>query len=164
GVTFPECEPLWTKVPKLLGLLDDRKMSKSLGNHLPMPTMCDADQLWAKLKPAITDPARVTKKDPGNPDVCNIFTLHKFFSDEATQAEMRAGCTTAAIGCIDCKKRLFAGLAADLGRIQARAAALRANPGQVDEILSAGAARARVMARDTMATVRARLGLGAPLA
>jgi tryptophanyl-tRNA synthetase len=161
GDTFAEPQALLSTTPKILGLDGQAKMSKSLGNTI---SLREADaQVWDKLRTAATDPARVRRTDPGNPDVCNIFTLHKFFSDDATQAEMRAGCTTAAIGCIDCKKRLFEGLKADLGRIQARAAALRAAPGQVDAILAAGAARARVMARETLNTVRARLGLG-PLA
>ena len=98
------------------------------------------------------------RTDPGDPDKCNIYTLHKFFSTTERQAEVRDGCTTAGIGCIDCKKWLFEGLKADLDRIRARREALLADPGCVDRVLAEGAARARAVARETMTRVRERLG------
>ncbi|HEX3694178.1 MAG TPA: tryptophan--tRNA ligase [Polyangia bacterium] len=162
GDTFAEPQALFSTTPKILGLDGQAKMSKSLGNTI---SLREADaQIWDKLRTAATDPARVRRTDPGDPDKCNVFTLHKFFSDAAQQEVVRVGCTTAGIGCIDCKKMLFAGIKDDIGRIQARAAELRAKSGQVDEILAAGAARARVLAKDTIAVVRDRLGLGAPAA
>jgi tryptophanyl-tRNA synthetase len=109
---------------------------------------------------AATDPARVRRTDPGNPDVCNIFTLHKFFSTPERQAEVRVGCTTAGIGCIDCKKWLLEGLQADLSRIEARRQALLAQPDKIDLILTEGARRARTVARETITKVNERLGLG----
>jgi tryptophanyl-tRNA synthetase len=121
------------------------------------------EQVTKKIRTMQTDPARVRRSDPGNPDVCNIFTLHKFFSSAERQAEVRVGCTTAGIGCIDCKKMLFEGLKADLERIAARAAELTATPEKVDEILAIGASRARAVARATMARVRERLGLTTPI-
>jgi tryptophanyl-tRNA synthetase len=159
GDTFAEPQPLFSTTPKLLGLDGKAKMSKSLGNTISLREPDSA--IWDKLRTAATDPARVRRSDPGNPDVCNIFTLHKFFSSAETQAEVRAGCTTAGIGCIDCKKMLFEGLKSDLARIRQRADELRADPGRVDEILAAGAARAREVARATMKRVRERLGLTA---
>jgi len=93
--------------------------------------------------------------------VCNVYTLHRFFSTEERQAEVRTGCTTAGIGCIDCKKWLFAGLEQDLAAIRGRAEALERDPAEIDRILAEGAARARARARATIATVRARLGLPA---
>jgi len=162
GDTFAEPQPLFSTTPKLLGLDGKAKMSKSLGNTIGLREPDAA--VWDKLRTAATDPARVRRSDPGNPDVCNIFTLHKFFSGAERQAEVRAGCTSAGIGCIDCKKLLFEGLKADLGRIQARAAELRANPGRVDEILAAGTERAQAVARATMERVRERLGLVPPAA
>jgi len=111
-----------------------------------------------------TDPARVKRTDPGTPEKCNIFTLHKFFSDEARQADVHRGCTSAGIGCIDCKKMLFEGVKVDLARIRARAEALRAEPERVDAILARGAAQARQVAVETMKRVRARLGLGGAVA
>jgi tryptophanyl-tRNA synthetase len=160
GDTFVEPQPLFSTTPKLLGLDGKAKMSKSLGNTISLREPEKA--IWDKLRTAATDPARVRRTDPGNPDVCNIFTLHKFFSNGERQAEVRTGCTTAGIGCIDCKKLLLEGLKDDLARIAARAQELRSDPGRIDAILAAGAARAREVARATMDRVRDRLGL-APL-
>jgi tryptophanyl-tRNA synthetase len=158
GQTFEEPQPLFSSTPKILGLDGQAKMSKSLGNTISLREPEAA--VWEKLRTAATDPARVRRTDPGNPDVCNIFTLHKFFSTEQRQAEVRAGCTTAGIGCIDCKKWLLEGLKADLARINQRREALLARPERIDEILTEGARRARVVARETIARVYARLGLG----
>jgi tryptophanyl-tRNA synthetase len=158
GPTFEEPQPLFSSTPKILGLDGQAKMSKSLGNTISLREPDAA--IWEKLRTAATDPARVRRTDPGNPDVCNIFTLHRFFSSAERQAEVRVGCTTAGIGCIDCKKWLFEGIKADLSRIRARREELMAQPEVIDVILADGAARARVVARETMARVRARLGLG----
>jgi tryptophanyl-tRNA synthetase len=158
GPTFEEPQPLFSSTPKILGLDGQAKMSKSLGNTISLREAEPA--MWEKLRTAATDPARVRRSDPGNPDVCNIFTLHKFFSSAERQAEVRVGCTTAGIGCIDCKKWLLEGIKVDLGRIQARRAELIAKEGAIEEILRDGAARARAVARETMARVYARLGLG----
>ena len=159
GDTLREPQPLFSTTPKILGLDGQKKMSKSLGNTIGLGE--PEAQIWEKLRVAATDPARVRRTDPGNPDVCNVFTLHKFFSSPETQAAVRVGCTTAGIGCIDCKKMLFEGIKADLGRIRERADELRAQPERVDEILAAGAAAARKVARETMTRVRDRLGLWA---
>jgi tryptophanyl-tRNA synthetase len=158
GQTFAEPQPLFSSTPKILGLDGQSKMSKSVGNTISLREPEAA--VWEKLRTAATDPARVRRTDPGNPDVCNIFTLHKFFSNEQRQAEVRAGCTTAGIGCIDCKKWLLEGLKADFARINQRREALLARPERIDEILTEGARRARVVARETIARVYARLGLG----
>jgi tryptophanyl-tRNA synthetase len=160
GDTFAEPQPLFSTTPKLLGLDGKAKMSKSLGNTISLREPEKA--IWDKLRTAATDPARARRTDPGNPDVCNIFTLHKFFSSAQRQDEVRTGCTTAGIGCIDCKKLLLEGLQVDLAQISARAEQLRAQPGRIDEILAAGAVRAREIARATLARVRDRLGLPAP--
>ncbi len=157
GETFVEPQPLFSTTPKILGLDGQAKMSKSLGNTIGLGEPEPA--IWDKLRTAATDPARVKRTDPGTPEKCNVYTLHRFFSDEARQAEVRVGCTTAGIGCIDCKKLLFEGIKADLARIRVRREALRAEPEKVDAILAAGAARARAVAGETMARVRARLGL-----
>jgi tryptophanyl-tRNA synthetase len=157
GETFVEPQALFSTTPKILGLDGQAKMSKSLGNTIALGEPEAA--IWDKLRTAATDPARVKRTDPGTPEKCNVFTLHKFFSDEARQAEVHKGCTTAGIGCIDCKKMLFEGLKVDLARIRARREALRAEPDKVDAILATGAARARAVAAETMARVRTRLGL-----
>ncbi len=157
GETFIEPQPLFSSTPKILGLDGQTKMSKSVGNTI---SLSDPEPvIWDKLRTAATDPARVKRTDPGTPEKCNIFTLHKFFSDTERQAAVHAGCTSAGIGCIDCKKMLFEGVRADLGQIRVRAEALRADPARVDDILARGAAAARKVAGETMARVRARLGL-----
>jgi tryptophanyl-tRNA synthetase len=160
GQTFAEPEALYSSTPKILGLDGQAKMSKSLGNTISLRENDEA--AWGKLRTAATDPARVRRTDPGDPDKCNIFTLHKFFSSAERQAEVRAGCTTAGIGCIDCKKWLFEGIKADLDRIRARREELLATPQAVDTILAEGARRARVVAKDTMARVRQCLGIAGP--
>jgi tryptophanyl-tRNA synthetase len=159
GDTFAEPQPLFSTTPKLLGLDGQSKMSKSKGNTIGLREPEKA--IWDKLRTAATDPARVRRTDPGNPDVCNIFTLHKFFSSAERQAEVRVGCTTAGIGCIDCKKMLFEGMKTELANIRERADALRADPARVDAILARGAAEARKVAGETMKRVRERLGLHA---
>jgi tryptophanyl-tRNA synthetase len=160
GPTFQEPQALYSSTPKILGLDGQAKMSKSLGNTI---SLREADPaIWEKLRTAATDPARVRRTDPGNPDVCNIFTLHRFFSPPERQEEVRAGCTTAGIGCIDCKKWLFEGIKGDLARIRTRREELTARPEAIDEILVEGARRARSVAHETILEVRARLGVGRP--
>ncbi|HVV48415.1 MAG TPA: tryptophan--tRNA ligase [Polyangia bacterium] len=162
GETFAEPQPLFSTTPKILGLDGQAKMSKSLGNTIALAEPEAA--VWDKLRVAATDPARVKRSDPGTPEKCNIYTLHKFFSDAERQALVHTGCSTAGIGCIDCKKMLFEGVKADLAQIRARADALRADPARVDAILARGAAEARKVAGATMARVRERLGLYTPRA
>jgi tryptophanyl-tRNA synthetase len=158
GETFAEPQPLLSSTPKILGLDGQAKMSKSLGNTISLGE--PEKVIWDKLRTAATDPKRVKRTDPGDPNVCNIYTLHKFFSDDARQAAVREGCTTAGIGCIDCKKWLFEGVSRDLAAIAARGAELRKDPSRVDQILAEGAARARLVAQRTMVRVRERLGIG----
>ena len=111
------------------------------------------------IRTAVTDPARVRRDDPGNPDVCNVFSLHGFFTSEEERTEIAGLCRTAGIGCVDCKKRLTANMAAQLAPIQERAAELRAHPERVREILHEGARRARAMASVTLGEVYERMGL-----
>jgi len=120
---FPEPEPLLSKVPKLLGLDGQAKMSKSIGNTLALSAT--DKQIRKGLASAVTDPARVTREDPGNPDVCNVNTLHTFFSDQPTLDWVRQGCTTAGIGCVDCKTWLADNIITHLGPYRARRAELQ---------------------------------------
>jgi tryptophanyl-tRNA synthetase len=161
GDTFQEPQPMLSSTPRILGLDGQAKMSKSLGNTISLREPEAA--VWDKLRTSATDPARVRRTDPGDPEKCNVYTLHRFFSDDARQAEVRAGCTSAGIGCIDCKKLLMQGLKADLDRIAAHRQTLLAAPDSIDRILAEGAARARAVARATIARVRERMGL-APVA
>jgi tryptophanyl-tRNA synthetase len=157
GELFPEPKPLLTHTPKILGLDGQAKMSKSLGNTLLLGEPDEA--IRKKLATAATDPKRVRRKDPGNPDDCNIGTLHKFFSDAPTLEWVYQGCTTAGIGCLECKSALADRMIAHLAPIRARKEELTASPGRVEEILREGARRARAVAGATMAEVRDRIGL-----
>jgi tryptophanyl-tRNA synthetase len=159
GKTFPECEPMLTNLPKLPGLDGKAKMSKSLNNHIPLTVFGNDKALWKLLGPAVTDPARVTREDPGNPDICNIFTMHKELSPPEDQAWSRHGCTTAGIGCVDCKKKLQENMNKHFAGYIEKRKELLAKPKHVSEVLEAGAAKAREIAKRTMDDVRGKLGL-----
>ena len=157
GETFPEPKAIMSPAPKILGLDGSAKMSKSLGNTINLRE--SPDEIWQKLRPAVTDPARVKRTDPGNPDVCNIFTLHKLFSTPDVIEWAAQGCRSAGIGCIDCKKKLHEGMVRELGPIRERAIDLAAHPDDVWDVLRDGARRAGDMARATMEEVRRRVGV-----
>lgn len=157
GEVFPEPGALLSSTPKILGLDGAAKMSKSIGNTIALGESDDV--IRAKLKTAATDPARQKRTDPGNPDVCNVHTLHSFFSGPEDLAWVREGCTTAGIGCIQCKGKLADNVIAHLAPIRARKAELMADPARVEAILAEGAAKARAIARATLAEVKAKLGL-----
>ncbi len=162
GKTFPECEPLLTNLPKLVGLDGKAKMSKSLGNHIPL-TVFGAETekpLKKLLAKAVTDERRINREDPGDPDQCpTIGTMHREISSPEDNAWVREGCTTAAIGCVDCKTKLADNLKAHFADYARRRAELIANPQRVSAVLEQGAARARELAAKTMADVHKRLGL-----
>lgn len=157
GKLFPEPEALLSSTPKVLGLDGKAKMSKSLGNTIALSAT--DKQIRKALARAATDPARVTREDPGDPDKCNIFTLHRAFSDGERQAWVRLGCTTAGIGCVDCKGALADSIIEHLRDYRERRAELRAHPERVHEILRTGAEKARTIAQRTMEEVRSKLGL-----
>ncbi|MBI2408085.1 MAG: tryptophan--tRNA ligase [Gemmatimonadetes bacterium] len=155
---FPEPKPKLTPTRRIVGLDGNAKMSKSLNNTIGL--LESPDDMWAKLRPAVTDPARVKKTDPGNPDKCPvIFELHKAFSPPDVVAEVDANCRGAKWGCIDCKKVLFEHMNAELTPIRTRAQALAEQPALVDDALNAGAEKARVIARQTIAHVKEQMGL-----
>lgn len=155
---FPEPQPRLTPMRRIVGLDGQAKMSKSLGNTIGITESPEA--IWEKLRPAVTDPARQKKSDPGEPEKCPvIYQLHRAFSPASTVAEVEQKCRGAGWGCVDCKKVLHANMVAELAPIRERAAALGANPGEVDAILAAGAAKARTMARTTIHDVKVRMGL-----
>ena len=157
GEVFPEPKPLLTETPKIIGLDGEAKMSKSIGNTI---TLGEPEAVVRKkLSVAVTDPARKRRSDPGNPDVCNIHTLHTIFSSAERVAQVRAGCTSAGIGCIECKGWLADNVVAAMAPIQARRRELEARPDEVRDALQAGARACREMARETMAIVRDKLGL-----
>jgi len=153
---FPEPQSLLTAARRIVGLDGQAKMSKSLGNTIGI--LETPEEIWQKLRPAVTDPARVTKKDPGNPEICNVYALHKHFSPAGTVVEVARKCRGAEWGCIDCKRVLADNMVATLAPIRERAEALRADEAGVRAILADGANRARVEARRTLAEVKARMG------
>lgn len=153
---LPEPQVLLTPSPKLPGT-DGRKMSKSYGNTI---LLSDPEpDIRAKLKPMVTDPARIRRKDPGNPDKCPVGDLHKIFSSPETMAKVYEGCTTAAIGCIECKTWAADAIVAHLAPIQERRRHFEAQPELVTEIFAAGAQRATARAEQTMQEVRTAMGL-----
>jgi len=154
---FPEPKPLLTPARRIMGLDGQGKMSKSLGNTVGLLEAPDA--IWEKLRPAVTDPARVRRTDPGTPEVCNIYHLHKAFSDAATVGHVAVQCRSAGWGCIDCKKVLLESMLRELDPIRERARDLQAHPERIAEILVAGADRCRAMARETMTAVKTMMGL-----
>jgi tryptophanyl-tRNA synthetase len=156
---FPEPQPVLTPTRRIMGLDGQAKMSKSMNNTIGL--LEQPESIWAKLRPAVTDPKRIKKTDPGTPEVCNIYHVHKAFSPSATVEHVAVQCSTAGWGCIDCKKVLFESMEAELTPIRRRAEALRADPSRVDDALADGAARCRELARSTMREVRDRMGFDA---
>ncbi len=146
-----------TEYPKVLGTDGQRKMSKSENNHIELAlTAAETVQV---VRGMVTDPARVRRTDAGNPDVCNVFALHKTFSAPEAVQEINAGCRSAAIGCVDCKQRLADSMNNGLAGLRERRAALAARPDDVWDVLRDGAQRARALAAATMDEVRAAIGL-----
>ncbi|MDT8436958.1 MAG: tryptophan--tRNA ligase [Gemmatimonadota bacterium] len=160
GEFFPEPQPLIGGGRRVLGLDGVAKMSKSQDNTIPL--LAGPEELWQVVRTAVTDPARVRRDDPGNPHVCNVFALHEHFTDAAGRDEIEVRCQTATLGCVDCKRRLAEGIAARLAPVRERAAALRADPDRVRDILHDGARRARAIAGPILAEAFDRMGLGAP--
>jgi len=154
---FPEPQPILTEAKRITGLDGQAKMSKSLGNTIGL--LDSPETIWQKLRPAKTDPARVTRHDPGNPEVCNIYHLHKYFSPPETVALVAENCSGAKWGCLDCKRVLADNMIAALAPIRERALELQHKPDQVDQILADGASAARRIAMETLREVRDRMGL-----
>lgn len=154
---FPEPRALVGDAKRIMGLDGQAKMSKSIGNTIGI--LEEPEAIWQRLRPALTDPARVTRNDPGTPEICNIYQLHRHFSRPTTIEDVARQCRTAGWGCLDCKRVLADNIAKVFEPIRQRAAELRAHPERVREILAAGADRARVVARETMTAVRERMGL-----
>ena len=152
GSVFPEPQAKTTRFPRVPGT-DGRKMSKSYGNAIGLSD--PIEETRHRILRMVTDPARKTRKDPGNPDVCPVYDLHKAFSSRETQERVNVECRRAGIGCIDCKTYLLEHLAPVLLPIQERRTRLLQDRGRVRDILADGARRAQAEARKTMELVRA---------
>lgn len=153
---FPEPQPILTEAKRITGLDGQAKMSKSLGNTIGL--LDSPEEIWQKLRPAKTDPARVTRKDPGNPEICNIYHLHKYFSPAETVGLVAENCRGANWGCLDCKRVLADNMIATLMPIRERALRLKEDPDRVAQILGDGARSARRIAAETLRDVRDRMG------
>lgn len=156
GEVFPEPQPLLTAAPKILGT-DGRKMSKSYGNTIDLGESAESTQ--KKIMGMVTDPARKRRQDPGNPDVCGVFYLHKVTSDAETVAWVDQNCRTAGIGCVDCKKKLLERLLPQQEEMRARREALLAKPKDLDDLVQLGNEKARAAAEANMVQVRAAMKL-----
>jgi tryptophanyl-tRNA synthetase len=153
---FPEPDAKLTEIPKVPGT-DGRKMSKSYGNAILLSD--PPEEIARKVKPMVTDPARRRRSDPGNPEICPVFDLHKIFTPAAEREACATGCRTAGIGCLDCKDVLLAHLQPALGGIRERRQQFAEKPDLIVQILEQGSRRARAVAQRTMAEVRAAVGL-----
>ena len=151
GDVFPEPDAKLTEIPKVPGT-DGRKMSKSYGNVIELAD--PPEVIRQKVRPMMTDPARKRRSDPGNPDVCPVFDLHKIFTPPADREYCATGCRTAAIGCLDCKEVLLKHMIPPLDKIRARRQTFAEKPQAIKEILHEGSRRARTIAEQTMAEVR----------
>jgi len=154
GDVFPEPEAILTPTPKILGL-DRRKMSKSYNNAIYLSD--PPDEIARKVAQMITDPNRMRRKDPGNPDICNVFTFHKLYSGEAVAADVDPKCRKAEIGCVACKKLMAEHLITAMAPLYERRRYYEAHPEMVEAVIQDGSAKARKVARDTMTAVRCAL-------
>jgi tryptophanyl-tRNA synthetase len=148
---LPEPQVLLTATPKVPGL-DGRKMSKSYGNTIGLRE--DPDSVAQKLRTMQTDPARVRRTDPGDPDKCPVFDLHRVYSDEATRSWVTEGCRSAGIGCLECKQPLIEKVVEEIGTFRRRAQEFEDSPELVRSIVAEGAEKARAAARETLDEVR----------
>jgi tryptophanyl-tRNA synthetase len=157
GETFPEPKAKLTSFPLIPGLDGKGKMSKEIETSV-IEIAHTAEETRQRIMNAVTDPARRYRHDPGHPEVCNIFTLHKYFT-ESQVANIEKQCRAAEIGCVDCKKLLAKNMNEMLSPVRERRAEFAAKPEYIREVLADGATRARVIARETMKEVRQKMGL-----
>ncbi len=151
GKVFPEPQPLLAETPKILGI-DGRKMSKSFGNAIYINE--DPKELEKKVKVMFTDPQRKRRNDPGRPEICNVFTLHKYYTDTEKVKEIEEECRKAGIGCVDCKKILYENLSKGLEPIRVKMEEYLSHRDDLISIIEEGCKRARVEAETVMEEVR----------
>jgi tryptophanyl-tRNA synthetase len=156
GPVLVEPEAKLASIPRVMGIDGVNKMSKSLNNHIELAAT--AEETRKRVMGMVTDPARQYRTDPGHPEVCNVFSLHKIYS-AGQLAQIERDCRGAAMGCVDCKKLFAANLNAGLAPMRERRAGFAGRPELVREILDDGAARARLIARETLGEVKEVMGL-----
>jgi tryptophanyl-tRNA synthetase len=157
GEVFFEPKELLSEAKKIIGLDGERKMSKSMNNYISLTET--EDSLKKKLMGAKTDPARIKRDDPGNPNICNIYSLHKFFTPDSELKEISSGCKSAAIGCVDCKRKLQANIMSELSPIQEKKAAMEKTPSFVYDVLNQGAKRCKALGEEKLIKVKDAMGL-----
>lgn len=162
GEVFPEPKILLTRGKRVIGLDNQGKMSKSKPEHTAIYMTDPPEVVWEKVRPAVTDPARMRRTDPGDPNKCPIGLLHFALSSPQDVSWVQHGCTTASIGCIECKKKLATNIEHEMSPIRERYRELHQRPAEVWDILRDGADRARAIAQETMAEVRDAMGLTEP--
>lgn len=157
GDTFPEIKSIMGKGARVKGLDGTAKMGKSLDNCLYLYE--DYNSLWAKISKAVTDPARIKKTDPGNPEICNVYSLHKLFAKENDLDYVVNGCKNAEIGCIQCKKLLTQNMSEELEPIRSKYLELLSKPDYVYDVLKEGNAKAEKIAAEVMQDVYCKTGM-----
>ena len=157
GETFPEPQAKLTEAPLILGLDGVHKMSKTMDNHLDLAATPEATT--KRLLTAFTDPQRIRLSDPGRPEVCNIYSMHKIFSGADAVKAIYDECTTAARGCVDCKRQVADSLNDYLKELRERRKEIKSKSGYVQEILHEGGKKARAIAKETIAEVYDKMGL-----
>ena len=158
GEVFPEPDAILTKTSKILGM-DRRKMSKSYNNAIYLSD--SADEIAKKVAQMVTDPQRMRRADPGNPDICNVFEFHRIYSATETCESIASQCRSAEIGCVECKKMMAASLIKAMQPLHERRAQFQSQPERVKEIIAYGSEKARRVARQTMDEVRAAIQIRA---
>lgn len=158
GEVFPEPMPRLSQTPRLMGLDGKSKMSKSRGNAVGL--FEEPKAIEKKFKGAFTDPEKLRRGDPGHPEICNVFTIHKALTEDAVVQQIEVDCRSGALGCGDCKKLASDNVVRELTPIREKGLALRAHPEQVTELLRAGADKARTIAQSTLRDVRSAMGIG----
>ena len=157
GDTFPEPQAKLTEDPLIVGLDGQQKMSKSLDNHLELAA--SPEETSKKVLTAFTDPQRVTRDIPGRPNICNVYALHKIFTDSTEIPKIYEECTTAQRGCVDCKRQLAESINGYLEEFRERREGYRERPEYLRGVLEDGATRARVIAQRTIEEVYEKMGL-----
>jgi len=157
GDTFPEPQVLLSTAPRILGADGQVKMSKSMNNAIGL--LDPPEPIWEKLRTAVTDVNRQRRNDPGNPEVCNIYTMHTAFSKSDTMIFVDQGCRTAGIGCIECKEILFKNMMEEIGPIQNRIKEINEKPQYIVDVLKSGAAQCKAIVKDVMDEVRTKIGV-----
>ncbi len=157
GKLFSEPQHLLSNAPRIMGLDGKNKMSKSMNNYISL--IEEPDIIWKKLSRAVTDENRKRRDDPGNPDICNVYTLHKYFSTDSELDRINKECRSAEIGCVDCKRILSDNMIKELGPIREKSLELINKPELVKDALNTGAKKCQKIAKETMNEVRSLMGL-----